>query len=141
MPIVPWLTEPVTLHSSHNPGMCTMTPEQCAYKKQYWLFWYQADRRYGLPTVALFMVAIILFTLGHWVSLFAPQSLKRRSGWWARLAAIFRVLAYKKWRVMAHSTQSIGALLLAAVGVVFFLGELTIGEEGGCFLLMISVQQ
>jgi hypothetical protein len=100
-----------------------MTAEQCAYKSQYWVFWYQADNRYGLPTVAFFLVAIILFTLGHWISLFGPQSLKNRSGW-SHLAAIFRILSYKRWRIMAHSTQSIGALLLAAAGVVFFLGEL-----------------
>lgn len=123
MPIVPWLDQPVMLHSSRDPGECTMTPEQCAYKSQYWLFWYQADRRYGLPTIAFFLVAIILFTLGNWVSLFAPQSLKQRPGW-ARLMAVFRILSYKRWRVMSHSTQSVGAFLLAAAGVVYFLGKL-----------------
>ncbi|OKL60878.1 hypothetical protein UA08_03733 [Talaromyces atroroseus] len=89
-------------------------------KRQYWVFWYQADHRYGLPTVAFFLVAIALFTLGHWVSVFAPRFSKKKSGW-PRVMAIFRILSYKRWWVMARSTHSIGALLLAAAGVVFFL--------------------
>lgn len=36
--------------------------------------------------------------------------------------AVFRTLSYKKLWILGSSTQSIGALLLAAVGVVYFLG-------------------
>lgn len=122
MPMLPWLTSPVMLHSSRDPGECTMTPEQCAYKQRYWVFWYEADHRYSLPTIALFLVAIILFTLSHWITWLAPQSLKRRPAWF-HLMAFFRILSYKRLRVLKYHTQSIGALLLLAVGVVFFFGE------------------
>lgn len=97
-----------------------MTPEQCAYKQRYWVFWYEADHRYSLPTVALFLVAIALFTLARLIRLLAPQSWKRLSGW-VRLTALFRTVRYKKvW--FLGSTQSIGALMLASVGIIFFLG-------------------
>ncbi|KAK2745331.1 hypothetical protein FQN55_006236 [Onygenales sp. PD_40] len=65
-----------------------MTPEQCAYKTGYWVFWYEADRRYGLPTVAFFIVAIILFTVGYWISAYTPQRLKQSAGW-SRMIAFF----------------------------------------------------
>ncbi|EED17376.1 ferric reductase transmembrane component, putative [Talaromyces stipitatus ATCC 10500] len=120
MPMLPWLTSPVMLHSSRDPGECTMTPEQCAYKHRYWVFWYEADHRYSLPTVAFFLVAIMLFTMARLIRLFTPRSWKRLSGW-ARLMAVFRTLSYKKLWILGSSTQSIGALFLAAVGVVYFL--------------------
>ncbi|KAK2786143.1 hypothetical protein FQN53_006905 [Emmonsiellopsis sp. PD_33] len=88
MKMVPWLDQPVMLHSSRDPGECTMTPEQCAYKTRYWVFWYEADRRYGLPTVAFFVVAIILFTIGYWISAYTPQRLKQSAGW-SRMIAFF----------------------------------------------------
>ncbi|PCH03062.1 Riboflavin synthase-like beta-barrel [Penicillium occitanis (nom. inval.)] len=119
MPMLPWLTLPVMLHSSRDPGECTMTPEQCAYKQRYWVYWYEADHRYSLPTVALFLVAIALFTVARLIRLFAPRSWTGLSGW-TRLMALFRTVCYKRvW--FLGSTQSIGALMLASVGVIFFL--------------------
>jgi ferric-chelate reductase len=97
-----------------------MTPEQCAYKQRYWVFWYEADHRYSLPTVALFLVAIALFTLARLIRLFAPRSWKQRSGW-TRLMGLFRTVSYKKLWFLG-SMQSVGALLLASVGTIFFLG-------------------
>jgi hypothetical protein len=112
------------LHSSRDPGECTMTPEQCAYKSRYWVFWYEADHRYALPTVAFFLVAIALFTLGHGAAAYTPRRLNRTTGW-ARITALFRFLSYRSWRVAGWNTQSLGGLLLAGAGVVFFLGMLT----------------
>lgn len=97
-----------------------MTPEQCAYKQRFWVYWYEADHRYSLPTVALFLVGIALFMLARLIRLFAPRSWKLLSGW-TRLMALFRTVCYKKvW--FLGSAQSVGALMLASVGIIFFLG-------------------
>lgn len=40
MSYLPILDQPVQFHSSRDPGKCKLTPEQCAYKSQYWVFWY-----------------------------------------------------------------------------------------------------
>ncbi|KAK2808659.1 hypothetical protein FQN50_004523 [Emmonsiellopsis sp. PD_5] len=111
MGMLPWLDQPVMLHSSRDPGECTMTPEQCAYKTRYWVFWYEADRRYGLPTVAFFVVAIILFTIGYWISAYTPQRFKQTARW-SRMIAFFRLLSYKSWRILGWNTQSVGAMTL-----------------------------
>ncbi|CEN59848.1 hypothetical protein ASPCAL02289 [Aspergillus calidoustus] len=124
---LPWLDQPVMLHSSRDPGECTMTPEQCAYKSRYWVFWYEADHRYALPTVAFFLVAIALFTLGHGAAAYTPRRLNRTTGW-ARITALFRFLSYRSWRVAGWNTQSLGGLLLAGAGVVFFLA-MTLGPR------------
>lgn len=120
MSMTPWLDQPVMLHSDRE-AMCMMTPEQCALKFSYWVFWYEADHRFALPTVAFFMVAIILFALGNIISSLAPQRLKQTSGW-SRLTAVFRVLSYKSWRIGSWNTRSLGTLLLGGAGLVFFLG-------------------
>jgi hypothetical protein len=121
--MVPFLDQPVMLHSDRNPGTCTLTPAQCALKSSYWVFWYQADHRYALPTVAFFLVAIILFTISRFVSYATPHSVKRKS-LWSQLVAGLRFLSYKSWEIRGWHSHSLGAYLLAAAGVVFFLGEL-----------------
>ncbi|KAJ5440976.1 hypothetical protein N7491_003382 [Penicillium cf. griseofulvum] len=125
--MVPWLDQPVMLHSNRDPGKCTMTPEQCAMKTGYWVFWYEADHRYALPTVAFFMVAIILFTISHIASKAAPQSLKKNSIW-SRLVAAFRFLSYKSWRFGGWNTYSLGVCLLGGAGAVFFFA-MTLGPR------------
>lgn len=122
MKMVPFLDQPVMLHSNRDAGKCTLTPEQCALKSSYWVFWYEADHRYALPTVAFFLVAIILFTLSRVTSALTPQRLKRKSIW-SRLVAALRFLSYKSWRVWGWNTHSLGVYLLGAAGAVFFLGE------------------
>lgn len=122
MGMVPFLDQPVLLHSSRDAGMCDMTPEQCAYKKRYWVNWYQADHRYALPTVAFFMVAIGLFIIAHFTSAITPRSAKRTSAW-LRPLAFLRYLSYKTWRVAGWNTQSLGVCLLGAAGLVYFLCE------------------
>ena len=120
--MLPWLDQPVLLHSSRDPGECSMTPEQCAYKTQYWVFWYQADHRYALPTVAFFLVAIILFTIAHLITLLCPQRCQRNPIW-LRLLSLVRFLSYKSWRIAGWNTQSLGIALLGVAGLIFFLGE------------------
>ncbi|PWY89229.1 hypothetical protein BO70DRAFT_385316 [Aspergillus heteromorphus CBS 117.55] len=127
MGMLPWLDHPVMLHSDRDPGECTMTPEQCAYKSGYWVNWYQDDHRYALPTVAFFLVAIFLFILGHWASILVPVSVKRTAGW-SRVVAGLRFLSYKSWRTMVWSTPSLGALLLGGAGAVYFLA-MTLGPH------------
>jgi len=34
----PWLDQPVMLHSSREQT-CNLTPDECAFEHQYWLFW------------------------------------------------------------------------------------------------------
>jgi ferric-chelate reductase len=99
-----------------------MTAEQCALKTGYWVFWYEADHRYALPTVAFFLVAIILFTISHIASKAAPQSLTKNSIW-SRILAACRFLSYKSWRFGGWNTQSLGVCLLGGAGAIFFLGE------------------
>lgn len=120
--MIPWLDQPVMLHSDRDPGVCTMTPEQCAYKSQYWVNWYQADHRFALPTVAFFMVAIGIFTIAHIVSRIFPSRLQRNPAWCC-LVAVCRFLSYKSWRFAGWNSQSLGAFLLGAAGLVFFFGE------------------
>lgn len=122
MGMIPFLDQPVMLHSSRDPGECTMTPEQCAYKTQYWVNWYQADHRYALPTVAFFLTAIVLFAIGHFLSALAPERVQR-SAIWSRSVSFFRYLSYKGWRVAGWNTQSLGIFLLGGAGLVFFLGK------------------
>ncbi|KAL2821211.1 putative ferric reductase transmembrane component [Aspergillus granulosus] len=124
---LPWLDQPVMLHSDRDPGMCMMTPEQCAYKSRYWVFWYEADHRYALPTVAFFLVAVALFTIGHWLAVYTPSRLKQTRGW-SQLTALFRFMSYRSWRIGQWNTQSLGGLLLAGAGAVFFLA-MTLGPH------------
>lgn len=121
MGMIPWLDQPVMLHSDRDPGECTMTPEQCAYKNRYWVFWYQSDHRYALPTVAYFLVAIGIFIIAHVVSRFLPSRFQRHP-FWSRLVAVCRFLSYKGWRVAGWNTQSLGVFLLGATGLIFFFG-------------------
>jgi hypothetical protein len=130
MSMLPWLDQPVLLHSSRDAGNCTMTAEQCAFKSSYWLFWYQADHRYALPTVAFFLVAIGLFTIGRVVSGISSQRIKQHS-LLSRIFAGFRFLSYKGWMIRSWNTQSIGMFLLGTVGLVFFLGMFS---DVGCWI-------
>ncbi|PYH97864.1 putative ferric reductase transmembrane component [Aspergillus ellipticus CBS 707.79] len=127
MGMLPWLDSPVMLHSDRDPGECTMTPEQCAYKSGYWVNWYQDDHRYALPTVAFFLVAIVLFIFGHWASIFVPARLQR-TACWSRLVAFLRFLSYKNWRMMDWSTPCLGAFLLGGAGAVYLLA-MTLGPH------------
>lgn len=119
---LPWLTQPVMLHSSRAADMCMLTPAQCAYKNSYWVFWYEADRRYALPTVAFFVACIIAFSFFNVLTALAPDQWTR-SGPWRRTAAVSRWASYRRWRIGNWNTQSLGAYLLGGVGFVFFTSK------------------
>ncbi|KAJ5179050.1 hypothetical protein N7492_002260 [Penicillium capsulatum] len=127
MSMIPWLDQPVMLHSSRDPGECTMTPEQCTYKLAYWRNWYQADHQFALPTVAFFLVAIGIFSIAHIVNSISPPSVKR-SPLWQRSVAVSRFLSYKCWRIAGWNSQSLGVFLLGAAGLVFFFA-MTLGPH------------
>lgn len=137
MGMLPFLDQPVLLHSDRNPGECTTTPEQCAYKQQYWVFWYQADHRYALPTVAFFMVAIILFSIAHVTASITPRSAKK-SPIWLRPLAFLRFLSYKSWRIGGWNSQSLGVVLLGAAGLVFFLGKNHLAQSSARITYLLS---
>ncbi|KXH45931.1 hypothetical protein CSAL01_09159 [Colletotrichum salicis] len=124
---LPWLSQPVMLHSSRDAGTCSMTPEQCAFKTGYWVFWYEADHRYGLPTVAFFVTTILLAAIASFASTYAPSSW-RRNTLWLRILSSGRLLSYKSWRLGFWNTQSLGTYLLGAAGAVFFLA-MTLGPQ------------
>lgn len=117
--MLPWLTQPVSLHSSRDPGMCMMTPEQCAYKSRYWVYWYEADHRYALPTIALILCTILLFSAIRALNLLVPATWTRSSPW-RRAAAASRWASYRRWRFGSWRTQSLGVYMLGLVGLVFF---------------------
>ncbi|WQF80708.1 Putative ferric reductase, NAD binding domain, ferric reductase transmembrane component-like protein [Colletotrichum destructivum] len=124
---LPWLTQPVMLHSSRDAGTCSMTPEQCALKTGYWVFWYEADHRYGLPTVALFLAVILFVAVGGFAATYAPKSLRRRP-LWSRLVSLGRLMAYKNWRLGSWNSQSLGTYVLGVIGAVFFFA-MTLGPQ------------
>ncbi|PMB73076.1 Ferric/cupric reductase transmembrane component 7 [Beauveria bassiana] len=129
---MPLLKTPILLHSSRDPGKCTLTPERCTYKSRYWVFWYEADHVFALPTVYFFLAVIAVFALGHFISVYAPARLTRQSTPWRRAVAGLRFCAYKTWRIggpnSSSISQSLGAYLLLGAGVVFF-AAMTLGPR------------
>ncbi|KAJ3486225.1 hypothetical protein NLG97_g6659 [Lecanicillium saksenae] len=123
----PLLKQPVRLHSSRDPGTCKLTPERCAYKSRYWVFWYEADHVFALPTVYFFLATIAIFAVGHFASAWAPKTVTRRSPW-RRAVSGLRYCAYKTWRFGNRNSQSLGAYLMLGVGVVFF-SAMTLGPR------------
>lgn len=77
---------------------------------------YVADQVYALSAVAFFVTTIGVFFLGH---VLARSGLKIPE----RLNAGPRYLAYRGFRInkLRWNSASVGVLLLAAVGAIFFL--------------------
>ncbi|EAW13403.1 ferric reductase family protein [Aspergillus clavatus NRRL 1] len=125
---LPWLDQPVLLHSSRK-DTCKLNAEECAYRRGYWRYWYEADHVYALNTV-YFMCAIIgVFTTVHYTSQYAPPWIKR-TAIWRRVAAVLRYLSYKGYQMSAlhYRSPSLGVILLGLVGVVFFFA-MTLGPR------------
>ncbi|KIW18595.1 hypothetical protein PV08_02884 [Exophiala spinifera] len=120
--MAPWLDLPIMLHSSRDYMCMLNTTEQCAYQQGYWRFWYEADHRYGLPTVAFFLTAIILFYFGHFLSSTLPTGREDKITIWRRITASIRFLSYRGYRlgILGWNSPPLGLLLLGATGVVFF---------------------
>ena len=119
---MPWVTLPLELTSYREEPACKLTPAQCAWKSRYWVYWYEADYRFALPTVAIILSCILLFSLSHYLSALAPNSWTKSSTW-RRVASASRWASYRRWRLGGWSTQSLGAYILGAVFFIFFAGK------------------
>lgn len=118
----PWLTQPVLLHSSRKYTCSLKSDTLCKWQQGYWRFWYEADHRYALPTLAFFMATIILFAIPFLTSKLLrkpPPKIKAVR----QLLAIFRYLAYRSYRIRPLNWNSapLGILILGAIGTVFFV--------------------
>ncbi|KAL4889839.1 hypothetical protein BDV59DRAFT_185610 [Aspergillus ambiguus] len=125
---LPWLDHPVTLHSSREDS-CDLTPEQCAYRRGHWRYWYEADHVYSLNTIYFLCATVGVFAIAHWISIYSPQRL-RQTSLWRRAAAVARYLAYRCFHLPAlvHNSSSLGVILLGIVGTVF-LFAMTLGPR------------
>ena len=126
-----WLPQPVTLHSSRM-SMCDLTPEQCAFKSQWGLNWYEADHQYGLTVIAFLLAFIVLYAFGALGDLAAPKSL-RRTGMYRRVQSGVRFLAYRHFRISIFGwySPSLGVILTGAAGFAFFMSisEPTLADQ------------
>ncbi|KAL5355913.1 putative ferric-chelate reductase [Aspergillus floccosus] len=125
---LPWLDQPVTLHSS-RADTCKLTPEQCAYRRGHWRYWYEADHVYALNTIYFLCATVGVFAIAHWANIYSPRRLKE-SALWRRPTAVARYLAYKCFQLPAliHNSSSLGVLLLGIIGTVFFFA-MTLGPK------------
>ncbi|CAK1363054.1 Ferric/cupric reductase transmembrane component 1 [Cercospora beticola] len=129
MSMEPWLTQPVMLHSSRAYECSLNLTEQCEYQVGYWRFWYELDHRYALPTVALFLSTIILFSIPFLFANLLPRA-RSRSGAGGKLLALSRYASYKSFRIgkLNWNSAPIGVLFLGAVGTIFFFA-MTLGPR------------
>ncbi|KAF4553559.1 Ferric reductase like transmembrane component-containing protein 8 [Elsinoe fawcettii] len=119
---VPWLMGPIQLHAYREYECSLNTTAECQYYQGYWRFWYEADHRFALPTVALFTAAVLVFAIARLFSSVAPKSIQR-SNVTRQTIALSRVLTYTTYRIPSLDWHSapLGVLLLGGVGLVFFL--------------------
>ncbi|KAL4746387.1 hypothetical protein BDW72DRAFT_185035 [Aspergillus terricola var. indicus] len=125
---LPWLDSPVMLHSS-RADTCKLTPEQCAYRRGHWRYWYEADHVYALNTVYFVCATIFVFAVAHFASRYAPPR-ARNSSLWQKGTAAGRFLSYKGFRVpgVGYWAGSAGVAALIGAGVVFFFA-MTLGPR------------
>lgn len=89
----------------------------------------ESDHRYGLPTVALFMTGIILFSIGYLVTVFiVPRSKWHQNGLLRKTLAVSRYLSYRGYRIssLRWNSAPLGILFLGAVGIIFFFSPSSI---------------
>ncbi|CAK4027600.1 Ferric cupric reductase transmembrane component 1 [Lecanosticta acicola] len=125
----PWLDQPVMLHSSRAYKCSLKSPAQCLYQQGYWRFWYEADHRYALPTVAFFLTAIILFAIPFVLNTIWPGTTSKNRAT-RKLTALGRFLSYRQYRIgkLNWNSAPLGVLLLGAVGTIFFF-SMTLGPK------------
>ncbi|KAK6412656.1 hypothetical protein LTR95_017942, partial [Oleoguttula sp. CCFEE 5521] len=119
----PWLPAgPPMLHAYRGYECSQNTTAECDYYQEYWHFWYESDRRFALPTVALFTATITLFAFAHFFQRLAPRAVQETSIV-RRKTALYRFLSYRSFRLSALNWNSapLGVLLLGLVGTIFFL--------------------
>ncbi|KAL4976066.1 ferric reductase like transmembrane component-domain-containing protein [Aspergillus desertorum] len=125
---LPWLDSPVMLHSS-RADTCKLTPEQCAYRRGHWRYWYEADHVYALNTVYFLCATVFVFAVAHLASKYAPLR-ARRSSLWHKGTAAGRFLSYRGFRIpgVGYWAGSAGIAGLIGVGIVFFFA-MTLGPK------------
>ncbi|KAJ4385766.1 hypothetical protein N0V93_010197 [Gnomoniopsis smithogilvyi] len=118
---LPWLMYPLTAYSSRDPGECTLTPEQCAYKSVLFRNWYVADLVYGRGTVYFFLITLFFCITGFWALRYTPAAVRARASW-HKTVAIFRFWAYRRYEIklLQWQTPTIGVMLLLGAGFTFF---------------------
>ena len=82
---------------------------------------YEADHRYGVPTVGFFLLTIIVFAIAHLCSSWVPRSVAQSKSA-RRLTGLARYFSYKSYRIpmLNWNSAPLGILALGAVGTVFF---------------------
>ncbi|KAL4983276.1 ferric reductase like transmembrane component-domain-containing protein [Aspergillus falconensis] len=125
---LPWLDSPVMLHSS-RADTCKLTPEQCAYRRGHWRYWYEADHVYALNTVYFLCATVFVFAVAHFASRYAPPR-ARRSPLWQKGTAAGRFLSYRGFRIpgVGYWAGSAGVAGLIGAGIVFFFA-MTLGPK------------
>ena len=125
-PAVPWLDQPVMLHSS-RADKCTLSPKDCAYRSGYWRYWYINTIPSNFSLLGKERSVIAVFMLIHIFGRIS-SSKARSSSPLRRTVASFRYLSYKGFRVGRWSTPSLGVILLLAAGAIFYFA-LTLGPK------------
>lgn len=126
----PWLDMPLVFSGNYREYECTLEEaSQCEYQQGYWRFWYEADHRFALPTIAFFLAVIIVFSVAHTAGNVLPKSLLR-TGVVNKTRSLFRYLSYRTIRIpfLNWNSAPVGVLLLAAIGTVFFFA-MTLGPQ------------
>ncbi|KAH6679077.1 ferric reductase [Halenospora varia] len=130
---LPWLDQPVMLHSSRE-DTCKLTAAQCKYRSGHWRYWYQADHVYGHATI-YFMCAIIgVFMVANYsgriLAILKKDNPSKGNKSRQRVVGVVRYLSNKTFRVQALGwySPSMGVILLGLAGVIYFF-SLTLGPK------------
>ncbi|EME77873.1 uncharacterized protein MYCFIDRAFT_50576 [Pseudocercospora fijiensis CIRAD86] len=116
----PWLDKP--LSETYRDFTCQFNDTAlCEYESGYWRFWYEADHRYALPTIAFFLATILVFAIASIFNQFASTSI-HHNAYIRQATAYSRFLSYKTFRISSLNWNSapIGILALGAIGAIYF---------------------
>jgi hypothetical protein len=117
---IPWLDQPVMLHSS-RVDYCKLGPADCAYRSGYWRYWYTADYVYAQGTAIFCCVLILIFTILHVLNHYStPQ--RRSATPLKRILAVARFFEYKGYRIkrLGWFSPSLGVMFALFTGAMFF---------------------
>ncbi|RSM00633.1 hypothetical protein CEP52_009002 [Fusarium oligoseptatum] len=126
----PWLDKPLIFSGNYREYDCMFNEtSQCEYQEGYWRFWYEADHRYALPTVAFFLASILVFALVYVAGSLTTRRVQQTRSV-TKIKALYRYLSYRTLRIptLDWNSAPIGLLALAAVGTVFFFA-MTLGPK------------
>ena len=117
----PFMDFPLSLTGSRMHECEWNDTALCDWQYSYWRNWYEADIRYALSTVALFLVGIALFSAIYISSQLMPERLTQ-SKTLHRLAGLNRYLSYKAFRipVLNWNSAPLGVLILGGIGAIYF---------------------